>query len=191
MSIKNKHTDVDKESLRLDYVFEKGINFKDRIIQITGAIEENTSFDWLDAALTEMERGSKKAITLKINSPGGSVYEALAMVDRIRESKCQIITKCYGHAMSAAGLILAAGNKRYIGKNSWFMHHEISAGIMGSLSEMQQQLQQIDKEFYEWARALSEFTNTDKQFWIEEASKKDFYLSSSECILYGIVDDVF
>jgi len=70
---RSQKTDINKESLRLDYCFDKGINFKDRIIQVTGSITEAQSFDWMDAALSEMERESESPITIKINSPGGSV----------------------------------------------------------------------------------------------------------------------
>ena len=191
MTQKSKHTDVDKESLRLEYCFDKGINFKDRIIQITGAIEENSSFDWLDAALTEMERGTKKAITIKINSPGGSVYEALAMVDRIKEAKCQIVTKCYGHAMSAAGLLLASGDKRLIGARSWFMHHEISGGTIGTLSEIKDSTEQMEREMKEWARAMADFTFYDQSFWLDAAHRKDFYLDAQQCVDFGVVDELF
>lgn len=191
MSQRSKSTDVDKESLRLEYCFEKGINFKDRVIQITGEIEENASFDWLDAALTEMERGSKKTVTIKINSPGGSVYEALAMVDRIRESKCHIVTKCYGHAMSAAGLILAAGHRRYMGKMSWFMYHEISSGISGSLSEMKDHVDQIEREMKEWARAMAEFSIQPQEYWLDVGHKHDFHLNAEQCLEAGVVDGIF
>lgn len=190
MTQKSKHTDVDKESLRLEYCFEKGINFKDRIIQITGAIEDSVSFDYLDAALTEMERGSKKAITIKINSPGGSTYEALAMVDRIQESKCQIITKCYGHAMSAACLLIAAGDKRLIGRRSWIMHHETSFGVSGTLSEAQDYVNQMQQEEIEWAKAMSDFTDMDYQFWLDSAKKQDFFLTAEQSMELGVVDGI-
>lgn len=192
MTLKNKKKDDStEETLRLEYVFEKGINLKDRVIQITGEIEDCTSFDWLDAAFTEMERDSKKAITLKINSPGGSVYEALAMVDRMRESKCQIITKCYGHAMSAAGLILSAGDKRYIGKRSWFMYHEMTTGIGGTVAEIEEQLSQIKREMKEWAQAMEEFSTQPIDFWINAAHKHDFHLNAKECLDFGVVDGIF
>lgn len=191
MTGRNKHTDVDKESLRLEYCFDKGINFKDRIIQITGEIEDTSSFDYLDAALTEMERGSKKAITLKINSPGGSVYEALAMVDRIKDSKCQIVTKCYGHAMSAAGLILAAGKRRLMGSRSWFMYHEISTTFDGTVAELKDQVAQVEREMKDWARAMSEFSSESTEFWFNAAHKHDFYLDAEQCVSLGVVDDIF
>ena len=191
MNPKNKHTDVDKESLRLEYCFDKGINFQDRIIQITGEIQDNSSFDWLDAALTEMERSSKATITIKINSPGGSVYEALAMVDRIKESKCHIVTKCYGHAMSAASLLLAAGDRRSIGSRSWVMYHEMSYSSSGTHSEIKDYVKQAEREMKAWSEAMEQFTNEPAQFWKEAAIKTDFYLNAKQCLETGIVDELF
>ena len=57
-----KSKDIDKEKLRLEYLFEQGVNFVDRVIQINEEIGE-ASFAFMDAALSELERGSKKTIT--------------------------------------------------------------------------------------------------------------------------------
>ena len=63
-SKKEKALDVQKEILRLEYSFERGINFSDRVIQVTGEIQDRLSFDYMDAALSEMERANKKSITV-------------------------------------------------------------------------------------------------------------------------------
>jgi ATP-dependent Clp protease protease subunit len=191
MAEKPEKTDIERENTRLEYSFEKGINFKDRIIQITGSIKERESFDYLDAALCEMERDSKKTVTLRINSPGGSVYEALAMVGRIENSKCHVTTECYGHAMSAAGLLLASGSKRRMSSRAWFMHHEISSGLSGSLTEMQEELAQLQREQNAWASAMADFSEQSEDFWMKAARKSDFYLSAEECLSLGVVDELF
>jgi ATP-dependent Clp endopeptidase proteolytic subunit ClpP len=187
----NKHNDVDKESLRLEFCFDRGINFKDRIIQITGEIVDQATFDYLDAAMTEMERGTKKGITIKINSPGGSVYEALAMVGRIERSKCHVTTECYGHAMSAASLLLIAGDKRIMSRRAWFMHHEISTGARGTVTEMKEFIQQISRELDSWAECMADYSSESKEFWLKAAHKQDFYLNAEECLKLGIVDELF
>ena len=120
----SKSTDSELESLRLEYCFDKGIDLKNRSIRISEEIDEFETPAKIDAALTDMESHSKKGITIKIISPGGSTYGALAIVDRIRMSKCKIVTVCLGQVMSAASLILAAGDKRIIGRYAWVMHHE-------------------------------------------------------------------
>ena len=187
----NKYTDVDKEALRLDWVFDKGINFKDRIIQLTGEIETQTSFDYMDAALTEMERGSKKAITIKINSPGGSPTEALAIVGRLRNSKCQIVTEVYGEVMSAAVLILAAGDKRRMSKYAVFMHHESSYSISGEHSSVKDAVERAEREEELWSKYMQEFTEKDTYFWKYSVIKKNMFLDAYECYAYGVIDEIF
>ena len=126
-----KTKDIDKEKLRLDYLFEQGVNFVDRVIQINEEISDH-SFAFMDAALSELERSSKKTITIRINSPGGSVYDALAMIGRLNASNCIIVTQAYGHVMRAATLLLAAGKKRRMSKYCVFMAHQMSYYIGGS-----------------------------------------------------------
>ncbi len=188
---KNKTTDIDKELSRLEYSLDKGINFKDRIILITGEIEESSSFNRLEAALCEMERDTRKGITIRINSGGGSVYEALAMVGRIENSRCHITTECYGHAMSAAGLILSSGSKRRMSRRAWFMYHEIMAASEGSISEIEDQVFQLRREMHQWADAMTDLTTESLEFWKSIAKRRDCYLSAEECLKYGIVDEIF
>lgn len=187
----NKFTDVDKEALRLEYCFEKGINFKDRIIQLTGEIEPQSSFDYMDAALTEMERESKKAITIKINSPGGSPTEALAIVGRLRNSKCQIVTEVYGEAASAAVLILAAGDKRRMSRYASFMHHQSSYNVSGDHASVKDTVEQAERDEKLWAQYMEEFTFRDRDYWYNSAIRRNLFLNSAQCLQDGVVDEVF
>jgi ATP-dependent Clp protease protease subunit len=189
-SKKGKSHDIDKEALRLEYLFDKGLNFNDRVIQITGDIDQGY-FDFIDAALSELERVSKKSITIKIHSGGGSVYEALAMVGRIKASKCNIITECYGHAMSAASLILAAGSKRRMSRYSYFMTHEASYGLSGSHSHIKEEVAQMEREEQMWSTWMAELSDRSSQFWYRQCEKKNLYLSAEECLEFGIIDEIF
>ena len=94
---------LQQAQVNLEYWFGKGVNFQQRIIQITGPIEPGL-FDKVDAAMTVLEEDSRKAITIRINSEGGAVYEAMAIVGRLTKSSCQIITEGYGAVWSAATL---------------------------------------------------------------------------------------
>ena len=93
--------------------------------------------------------------------------------------------------MSAAGLILAAGNKRLMGSRSWFMYHEISMSTHGTVSELEEQLAQVRREMQEWARSMAEFTTKSEEFWEEVAHKHDFHLNAKECLSYGVIDELF
>lgn len=187
----SKKTETDLEILRIEHLFDKGIDYKGRSILITGSIEEHT-FDFVDAAMSELERQSTRSgITIKINSPGGDMYEALAIVDRIKSSPRHVTTVCYGHAMSAASLILSAGDKRLMGSRSWFMHHEPSYAASGRHSVNKQEVSQTERELQEWCRAMAEFSNQDYDFWYRATKNLDFYLNAQQCLELGIVDKIF
>lgn len=177
-------------SLLLGYSFDHGADFQRRIIQLTGDVDADM-FDRVDAAMTEMEAESKKAITVKINSFGGEVYQAMAIVGRLRESKCQIVTKGYGPIMSAATLILAAGDKRLCSAFSWFMHHESSYEVEGRHSEVKAYVIQSEREERQWADWMAEFTKRPAAFWLENGTSKDTYFTAEELAEMGVVDELF
>ena len=174
-----KSKDIDKEKLRLEYLFEQGVNFIDRVVQINEEINEQ-SFAFIDAALSELERDSKKTITIRINSPGGSVYDALAMIGRLKASNCRIVTEAYGHIMSAATLLLAAGRKRRISKY-----------VGGSHAETKEEVDQVEKQERQWCKWMAELSEKDADFWYNKTYKKNFYLTPQECLDLGVVDEIF
>lgn len=184
-----KDKSFDAEKLRLEYSFDHGVNFRDRVIQITGPIGD-AIFDHIDAALSELERQNKKSITIRINSPGGSVYDALAIVGRLTASPCRIITEGYGHVMSAAVLVLACGDKRRMSKFSWFMHHKSSYMVGGSHDDVVEEVQQMEREERFWARWMQEFSSQDAKFWLSSVRKKNFYATAEECLKLGVIDEL-
>lgn len=179
-------------SLLLGYLFDYGVDFQRRTIKITGDIDQET-FNLIDSAMTEMEAESKAAITIKVDSPGGEVYQAMAIVGRLRESKCQIVTKGYGAVMSAATLILASGDKRSISKHAWFMHHESSYGADGKHSEIKALVVQTEREEKQWAKLMAEFSNetASENFWLERGVGVDAYFSAQDLLKLGVVDELF
>lgn len=186
----SQNPDADKKQLQLEYSFSWNCDLENRVIRITGEIEEG-SFDHLDACLSELESRSRKAITIRINSPGGEVYEALAMVGRIKSSKCKIVTEGYGHIMSAAVAVLAAGDRRRMSRYAWFMHHEVSYEGGGKHSEMKNIVVQQEAEEAQWASIMEEFTEADKEFWLHTGRHLDLYMSAEECLEHGVVDELF
>lgn len=178
-------------SMVMNYAFEYGVNFDSRSITITGDIE-HPLFETIDAALTILENEGKDSITIKIHSPGGDTYEALAIVARLRKSKCHIITEGYGHIMSAATLILACGNKRRLDKNAQFMWHEASyeTGIK-KVSQHEAQLLQIKKEEEIWAENMALYSNKNKKFWKDKGVGIDAYFNADELLKMGVIDEVF
>ncbi len=177
--------------VQTEIALKHGIDLPGRSIQLVGEIDEEM-FMLIDAALTILEHQSKAKITIKINSPGGSIYDALAIVGRMQKSNCKIITEGYGCIMSAAGLILAAGNKRSMSKYAWYMFHEASWGADGTHTQIKHVAAQIEREEEMWSKAMESFTSASAEFWSREGkSGKDLYLDAGQCMELSIIDEVF
>ena len=140
--------------------------------------------------MAEFERVSKKGVTIKIHSGGGSVYEALAIVGRLRASKCHITTEGYGHMMSAATLILSCGDKRRVSEYAFFMHHESSYGLSGRHSEVKAEVEQMEQEERKWAKWMANFTGREEEYWYEIGKHVNLYLDAYQCLDHGIADEV-
>lgn len=186
--------DLDSEKLRLhlEFLFEHGVNFRDRILLLNEDIDEQTFF-LVECALSEMEAHNKGTITIKINSGGGSVTDALAIVGRIQASPAYIVTEGYGTIMSAATLILASGRRRRISRYATFMTHESSYAVEGRHSQFKVEIAQREKEEHNWASAMASFTKgkSTKDYWIKHGVGTDLYLSPEEIKKLGVVDEVF
>jgi len=175
--------------IQLEYMFQYGVNLRDRIITIS---EEITypMFDIVDAGLSFMESESKQAITVRIKSVGGSCGDALALVGRLKRSKCQIITEGYGEVMSAATLILACGDKRRISRFAVFMWHEASYAMEGRHSQMKATVAELEKEEKQWAQWMSQFSDKDSKFWLTKGIGIDAYFTAEELLEMGVVDEI-
>lgn len=190
--------DVDTIALHLEYLFEKNVNFKDRIITVAEDITAEL-FLKLDAALTEMESHNRKAVTIRIMSEGGHVDAAVAIVGRIRSSKCKIITEGYGYIQSSATLILASGHHRRISEYAEFMHHESRYGLADTdatqsafkHSEIKEKWLVEEKLEDRWAVYMATFSKKSKRFWREKGTDKDAWFSPKELIKMGVVDEIF
>lgn len=134
---------------------------------------------------------SKQPISLYINSPGGSVYDALAIYDTMQFVKSPIHTYGIGVQASAAAFLLSSGEKgsRFILPNSTVMIHQPSSGTRGKVTD-----QEIDlKESLRVKKLLEEIMakNTgQKPAKIHEDMERDKWLSAEEAKIYGIIDKV-
>ncbi len=176
--------------LQTDIALKYGVHLGTRTVQIVGEIDQNM-YILVDTALNLLEQDSKATITVRINSEGGSVYDALAIVGRLRASKCQIITEGFGAVMSAATLILACGKKRRMSKFCTFMHHESSIELGGTLNQVEHTIIQMKRESDEWCKNMAQFSNKDVDFWATRGLLgQDLYLTATQCLEFGVIDEV-
>ena len=190
MSKRSTNPNLDSFVVNVEYAFNRGVDFQNRIIQLTEDIDEG-HFEFLDSAMTTLEKLNRKTITIKINSYGGDVYTALGMIGRMRESKCLIHTKGYGKIMSASTAILAAGHKRSMSRFAEFMHHESSYELAGKHSEISHEVATVEKQEERWAEVMEEFTGTPKDFWKRAGVSVNYYMNAERCLELNIVDEVF
>lgn len=181
---------TEKLDLNLKHLFEYGVSLQSRTIQLVGEIDQE-KFQLIDKALTEMERQNQKSVVLRINSEGGSVYDALAIIGRLENSKCRVITEGYGCVMSAATLVLAAGGKRRVSRRAWFMHHESSYDTEGRHSEIKEIVKQKEREEAQWAEVMAEYTDKSTSFWKKNGITQDAYFTAEELLGLGVVDEIF
>ena len=95
--------------------------------------------------IAELKQYAGQAITLTINSPGGSVFDALAIYNALRNSGGEVTTKVMGVAASAASLIFMAGDKRVMPENTFLMIHNPMTGAYGNADEMRDIADVLDK----------------------------------------------
>ncbi|AIQ97072.1 ATP-dependent Clp endopeptidase proteolytic subunit ClpP [Prochlorococcus sp. MIT 0801] len=133
-----------------------------------------------------------KDIFLYINSPGGSVYDGLGIFDTMQHVKPDIHTVCVGLAASMGAFLLCAGKK---GKRSSLLHsrimiHQPLGGARGQASDIRIQADEILFIKDKLNKELSDRTGQPIER-IKEDTDRDFYMSPSEAIEYGIIDNVF
>ena len=133
-----------------------------------------------------------KDIFLYINSPGGSVYDGLGIFDTMQHIKPDIHTVCVGLAASMGAFLLCAGAK---GKRSSLLHsrimiHQPLGGARGQASDIRIQADEILFIKDKLNKELSDRTGQPIER-IREDTDRDFYMSPSEAIEYGIIDNVF
>jgi len=184
-------SDFSKEEKYIDLCLERGIDLENRIIKIYEEIEEGLD-SAVEFGLNKMEKQSKKAITIKINSDGGCTYTAFNIISRLQESKCQIITKCAGRAYSSAFLILAAGDKRLMSKYSWGLHHACSYDAEKQKHPSHKvSVEQTDREELKANQFLAEHSTTKLDKWCEMSQFKDHFFSPEECLEMGVIDEIY
>lgn len=178
--------------LCIECLYDRGVSLTNRTLTFSEAIEEG-SFAYFDAGLSLLESAGSEPIEIKLNSGGGMVYEAQAIVGRIKASPCQINVTVFGLCASAAVLILACGKNRKISKYSWFMIHEASFGLQGRHGEAADFIKQTDRERDQWAGWLKEFSGgkRDKKYFLElDKSRKDNYFTALEVVEMGLCDEI-
>lgn len=163
----------------------------DRIIFL-GAPIDNEVANIIQAQLLFLEAiDSTKDIKIYINSPGGIVSAGLGIYDTMQIISSDVSTICTGQAASMAAILLAAGTdgKRMILPHSRVMIHQPMGGAQGQASDMEITIKEIIKLKRELYDILALHTGKDYKH-IEKDADRDYWMTASEAVEYGITDKV-
>ena len=164
---------------------------KDRIILLSGEIDDAMSSSIIAQLLFLAAENEKEDIYLYINSPGGSITSGMAIFDTINYIKPDVSTICIGLAASMASIILAAGTKgkRYCLENSEVMIHQPLGGIEGQATDIDIHAKRIIKLKEKLMDILSNLSGQSSEK-VKADSERDFFMDSYEALHYGLVDQV-
>jgi ATP-dependent Clp protease, protease subunit len=164
---------------------------KERIIFLTGPVEDQMATLVVAQMLFLEADNPKKEINLYINSPGGVVTSGLSIYDTMQFIRCPIITLCTGQAASMGSLLLAAGEPgmRYALPNARIMVHQPSGGFQGQATDILIHAEEIKG----LKRRLNQIyvKHTGKKLEdVEQALERDNFMSSEAALEFGLVDKV-
>ena len=164
---------------------------KERIIFLTGPIDDNIA-SLICAQLLFLEsENPKKEISFYINSPGGIVWSGLAIYDTMQYISPEIMTICIGQAASAGSLLLTAGSKdmRFSLPNSRIMVHQPSAGFQGQATDIEIHA----KEVLSLKKRLNEIYSKHTGKSVDEiktALERDNFMTADIAKSFGLIDEV-
>src|SRR5438876_3789953 len=164
---------------------------QERIIFITGAVEDGMATLVVAQMLFLEAENPKKEVSMYINSPGGVVTSGMAIYDTMQFIRPPVSTLCIGQAASMGSLLLAAGAKdlRFAVPNARIMLHQPSGGFQGQVTDIMLHAQEI----LNLKKRLNEIyvKHTGQSLKkIEDALERDNFLNAEAAREFGIIDKV-
>ena len=166
---------------------------KERVIFFSGEVEPNMCNITVAQLLFLEAENPNEPINMYINSPGGSVYDGLAVYDLMQYIRCPVYTYVTGWAASMGSFIAQAGepNHRYLLPNAITMIHQPSSGTRGKVSDMEIDLQEslrIKKEMTELYVKHNSKGVTYEQF--VDLMDRDKWLTAPQALELGLADQI-
>lgn len=164
-----------------------------RVLNFWNTVSKGSVFSAVETLGVWFNESQTDDIHINFNSPGGSIFDGLALYDYVKEIQAagvKVTTSCVGMAASMAGILLQVGDERTIGANSYLMIHEASSEAWGKTSEIFEQaalVRRIQDRCYGILAARSTMTAAQIR---SKSLKKDWYLAADEAQALGFVDAI-
>jgi ATP-dependent Clp protease protease subunit len=164
---------------------------KERIIFITGPIEDGMAAVVCAQLLFLEADNPKKEIAIYINSPGGMVTSGMAIYDTMQFIKPAVSTLCIGQAASMGSLLLCGGGKdlRFALPHARIMVHQPSGGFQGQASDIERHAEDIIKMKKRLNEIYVKHTGQDYEK-IETTLDRDYFMTAEQARDFGLIDQV-
>ena len=177
---------------QLDILFEQNVDVLTREIYLLEEITDESAAKFIKALNFLASKGNEE-ITIFIDSPGGLIYQMLAMYDAMQCIGAPIRTVGLGQIMSAAPLLLAAGAKgrRFVAVNSHLMVHQGSTELDGKTTDIAVEARHCEKLERQWCELMEQHTGKKAKEWRKLIKTSDHYIEATKAIEYGIADFIY
>lgn len=142
-----------------------------------------------EAMVMANNRTAETPIWLHINSGGGNVFDAVAVVDHLEHLRVPVYSVIEGHCASAATLISIACTKRFILPSALMMIHQLQTELWGTLQQAEDQMG-VSRRLHEWYLGLYMRFSNRTAGQLSEMLKHDTWFNADEALKYGFVDEV-
>ncbi len=159
---------------------------------VKAVIESIIKINKLDDDNDRKEKEYKRyPIDIMINSRGGNVYDGLALINVIDNSKTAIHTHVYGLAASMGLLIAVSGHRRFVGRLSTFMYHSVSNTIGGKLEHLRNRLDEVQRLQHIYDDYLLARTKLAMEQLVKvQEHKSDWFISPEQALAWGVADEI-
>ena len=164
---------------------------RDRIIFLHDEVNEHTAGLIVAQLLFLQAEDSKKDVFFYINSPGGHVYDGLAIYDTMNHLTCDVQTIGIGLQASRGAFLLSSGTKgkRSMLPNAKAMIHQPSSGTRGKVTDMEIDLKEGVALKHRLNKILAANTGQPLKK-VEKDSDRDYWMTAEESVKYGLVDKI-
>lgn len=192
----------------------KEIELKDRTITIFNDVDESTMSSavekivqinqeddaWIRNVYNAMEASGAKFSPTTIEMPhiqillstyGGNVYDGLSLYDAIKNTKTDVDITCFGKIMSMGIVILLSAKTRKAYRNTTFMIHELTSGVIGKLADMEESVDEakrINRVIFDIIEKETKITHS----WLKEIynKRKDWFFTAEEALEIGLITEI-
>ncbi len=164
---------------------------KERIIFLGTPINDQVANAIIAQFLFLEREDPERDINFYVNSPGGSVYAGLAIVDAMNMIRPDIATFCVGMAASFGTVLLCSGTKgkRYALPNATVMMHQVIGGVQGQASDLEIHAREALRLQDTVRKIISENTGQDFEK-VAQDTDRDYFMTAEDAKVYGLIDDV-